>query len=527
MLTRMKRFGLAALLLATATLGRAADAPGNKYSDAILTPPPPATPRINGPSVFGVRPGSPFLYTIPATGERPMEFSVQGLPEGLKVDAASGRITGTLKKKGEFKVVLHAKNAKGENQKNFRIVVGEKIALTPPLGWNSWNCWAESVDQEKVLISAKQMASSGLINHGWTYINIDDTWQGERTGKDHALQGNAKFPDMKKLCDTIHDMGLKAGIYSTPWITSYAKFPGGSSDSADGAWTKEFANQKFFKFGKFPFARADANQYAAWGFDYLKYDWNPNDVPHVSEMSKALRASGRDIIYSLSNSAPFEQAAEWAKWANCWRNTGDIIDRWDSNTGDWQYGVSEIGFMVDRWAPFSAPGHWNDPDMLVVGWVGWGPKLHETTLNANEQYTHISMWCMLSAPMLIGCDMNRLDPFTLNLLSNDEVLALDQDALGKQAVRVGSLGPVDVYLKDLEDGGKALGFFNRDSAEYAVTYNKLSRIGLAGKQHVRDLWRQQDLPDVTGTIKTTVPPHGVVLLKLTAAEPKTAKPVKG
>ena len=485
----------------------------------ILTPPPQPAPRINGPSVFGVRPGSPFLYTIPATGTRPIQFSADGLPKGLSLDAATGCITGELRSKGEFKIVLHAKNACGTAEKKFRIVCGNKIALTPPMGWNSWNCWAEAVDQDKVLRSARSMVTSGLIQHGWTYINIDDTWQGKRGGPFGGLQGNEKFPDMKKLCDDIHAMGLKAGIYSTPWITSYAKFAGGSSDNRDGQWDKTMAGGKFWRHGKYPFASNDAKQWAAWGFDYLKYDWNPNDVPHVAEMSKALRATKRDIIYSLSNSAPFEHAADWAKWANCWRTTGDIWDHWSENSAEWQYGISEIGFSLERWAPFAAPGHWNDPDMLVLGYVGWGPKLHATRLTPNEQYTHISMWCMLSAPLLIGCDMDRLDPLTLSLLSNDEVLALDQDALGQQAVRVGANGAVDVYLKDLEDGSKALGFFNRSRVDETIVYNKLGRIGLPGKQHVRDLWRQKDLPDATkGEIKLTVPAHGVVLLKFTAVK---------
>ncbi|MBI5821204.1 MAG: alpha-galactosidase [Verrucomicrobia bacterium] len=500
------------LLTLAASAAMAADNP------LILTPPAPLTPRINGPSVFGVRPGSPFLYTIPATGERPMQFSVDHLPKGLCLEVATGRIMGELRSKGEIKLVLRARNARGTAEKKFRIICGDRIALTPPMGWNSWNCWAEAVDQDKVLRSARSMVASGLINHGWSYINIDDTWQGKRGGPFGGLQSNEKFPDMKQLCHEIHAMGLKAGIYSTPWITSYAKFAGGSSDRSDGRWDKTMADAKFWRHGKFPFANADARQWAAWGFDYLKYDWNPNDVPHVAEMSKALRRCKRDIIYSLSNSAPFAHAADWAKWANCWRTTGDIWDHWNENSAEWQYGISEIGFIQERWAPFAAPGHWNDPDMLVLGYVGWGPKLHQTRLTPNQQYSHISMWCMLSAPLLIGCDMDRLDPFTLNLLSNDEVLALNQDALGRQAVRVGANGAVDIYLKDLEDGSKALGFFNRSTAEETVVYNKLGRVGLPGKQQVRDLWRQKDLADVKDSVKVTVPAHGVVLLKLTAAK---------
>jgi alpha-galactosidase len=499
---------------------RAADDPD--FSAAILTPPAPATPRINGPGVFGVRPNAPFLYTIPATGDRPMDFSADNLPTGLSLNPLTGKITGALDSMGEFFVTLHAKNSKGQALKKFKIVVSDKIALTPPMGWNSWNCWANSVDQEKVLRSAKALVSSGLINHGWTYINIDEGWQGRRTGKDHALQGNEKFPDMKGLCDQIHGMGLKAGLYCTPWITSYGMGPGCSSDNPEGAWTRAEAKEAFKRFGKYSFAKADAAQWADWGFDYLKYDWDPNDVPHTMEMSKALRATKRDIVFSLSNSAPFDHAADWARWANCWRTTSDIRDSWIARGEFWQNGVSEIGFVQDHWAPFAGPGHWNDPDMLVMGYVGWGPSLHATRLTPDEQYSHISLWCLLSAPLLIGCNLDQLDPFTLNLLCNDEVLALDQDSLGRQAIRAATCGPVDIYLKPLEDGSRAIGFFNRDSTEQTIFFNKLLYLGMNGKLHVRDLWRQTDLPDINNamrdTFKVVLPAHGVQLYKFTDAK---------
>jgi alpha-galactosidase len=318
----------------------------------------------------------------------------------------------------------------------------------------------------------------------------------------------------------MHALGLKAGIYSTPWVTSYAGYAGGSGDNAGGAWSRGASASAGRRFGQYPFAAADAKQWAAWGFDYLKYDWNPNDVPHVAEMADALRASGRDIVFSLSNAAPFEHAADWTRLANSWRTTGDIRDVWiEQGRGRHFYGVSELGFSQDRWAPYGGAGHWNDPDMLVVGYVGWSAHLHPTQLSADEQYTHISLWCMLSAPLLLGCDLERLDPFTLNLLTNDEVLALDQDALGKPAVRVATLGAVDVYLKELEDGSKALGFFNRDSESQTLAFTKLSELGLPAKVRVRDLWRQKDLPDIANTAKEdlplTIPAHGVLLYKLT------------
>jgi alpha-galactosidase len=503
--------------LLSGTVVRGADAPD--YSAAILTPPAPATPRINGPNVFGVRPGSPFLYTIPATGERPMTFSVKRLPRGLHLDAQTGRITGSLSKAGEYKVILRARNRRGTAEKKFRIVIGEKIALTPPMGWNSWNCWAWVVDQQRVLRSARALVSSGLINHGWAYVNIDDTWQGERGGPHHAILANERFPDMKGLCDNVHAFGFKVGIYSSPWITTFAGYRGGSSDDPDGRWERLRDYEANKRLGRYSFTTNDAAQFGEWGIDYLKYDWSPNDVPHTAEMAEALRRTGRDIVFSLSCAAPFAQASNWARLANCWRTTGDIGDAWDRPSESWKHGVAEIAFSQDRWAPYAGPGHWNDPDMLEVGYVGGGPNLHPTHLTPDEQYTHISMWCLLSAPLLIGCDLERMDPFTFSLLSNDEVLALDQDALGKQAVRVAYVGPVDVYLKELEDGSKAMGFFNHDAAPQSIEFNQMRAIGFKSRQHVRDLWRQKNLPDIADPSKDvltmTIPAHGVQLYKLT------------
>src|SRR4051812_33673730 len=238
-------------------------------SGHMLTPRPPDSPRINGPTVYGQRPGRPFLYRIPATGKRPMTFAADGLPTGLSLDSNTGQISGKVDKEGEYPATLRASNENGTVEKKFKIVIGDTIALTPPMGWNSWNCWAKDVDQEKVLASAKAMVDKGLINHGWTYINIDDSWQGKRGGDFQGIQPNEKFPDMKGLADQIHDMGLKIGIYSTPWVTSYAGFVGGSADNEKGEWSPP-ANPRERINGKFSFAENDAKQWAAWGIDYLK-----------------------------------------------------------------------------------------------------------------------------------------------------------------------------------------------------------------------------------------------------------------
>src|SRR4030042_4669593 len=224
-----------------AASGQTAPEPNGPKAE-IRPPKPPQPPRINGPSIFGVRPGNPFLYRIPATGARPVQFSVEPLPAGLVVDAKTGQITGVLEEAGEHAVVLRARNALGIGEKKFKIVVGETIALTPPMGWNSWNAYHGSVTGENVIHAARAMASGGLLDHGWTYINIDDAWQKERSGPFNGIQPNEKFPAFQKMCDEIHALGLKVGIYSTPWVTSYAGYVGGSDDNPDGIWPPADAN---------------------------------------------------------------------------------------------------------------------------------------------------------------------------------------------------------------------------------------------------------------------------------------------
>jgi alpha-galactosidase len=489
----------------------------------ILTPPAPPTPRINGATIFGVRPGSPFLFTVAATGDRPMTFSAKGLPKGLLLDEQTGRITGQLTEAGEYTVTLRAKNSRGHAEERFKIVCGQQIALTPPMGWNSWNCFAGAVSDEKVRAAADAFIKSGLQNHGWTYINIDDYWQTHRDSKDSTLQGprrddqgrilpNPRFPDMKALADYVHGLGLKIGLYSSP-----------------GPWTCGGC------VGSFDHEELDAKQYADWGFDYLKYDWcsySPNmesqrqqtndyskvtlwGAPAPSEvtqlmqpyevMQAALHQQSRDIVYSLCQ---YGMGDVW-KWGaivggNCWRTTGDINDSWGS--------MSANGFNSAGHEQFAGPSHWNDPDMLVVGKLGWG-KLRPTRLTPNEQYTHISLWCLLASPLLIGCDLSQMDDFTLNLLSNDEVIAVDQDPLGRQATRISKMGNLEIWAKDMQDGTKAIGFFNRGETPSMIQV-KWADLGLHGRHRVRDLWRQKDIGKFTDSFTAEVARHGVVLVRV-------------
>lgn len=494
--------------------------PKNNDPTYILTPKDKPTPKINSPKIMGVRPGNPFLYTIAATGNRPMTFSAENLPKGLQVAPETGIITGSLKNKGIYNTTLIAKNKLGVAKQKLIIKVGDTIALTPPIGWNGWNAWEAKIDRSKVIASAEAMVQKGLRNHGWSYINIDDTWQGKREGPDTALQPNEKFNDFKSMVDYIHSLGLKAGLYSTPYVASYAGYVGASSDSAKGGetYTQIKANKQFYHhIGPYKFEKNDAKQMADWGFDFLKYDWRI-DVASTERMWNALKNSGRDIVLSLSNNAPFEKVNDWNRLSNMYRTGPDIKDSWTS--------LYLTTFTLDKWAPYSGPGHWMDPDMMIVGNVSIGPILHPTRLTPDEQYSHISMFSILAAPMLIGCPIEQIDKFTLNLLTNDEVIAINQDPLGKPARFIKELNGVQIWKKPMEDGSIIIGLFNtggygtypasyfRWGDEKSLSFNfDFASIGMDGKYEIRDVWRQKSLGKFVGNFNTTIHHHGVVLLQ--------------
>ena len=499
----------------------------------ILTPAPAPQPRINGAKVFGARPGHAVLYTIAATGQRPMKFSAVNLPAGLALDANTGRITGAVQQPGTYRVTLKAENALGAAQRELRIVIGDEICLTPLLGCNTWGGWGPFVKDEHLRAAAKAMVESGLINHGWQYINIDDGWQGQRGGPHKAIMPNDKFPDMKALCDYIHSLGLKAGIYSTPWNTSYAGFVGGSSDDPQGAWqAPKDAKAKVkdgWQFGKHFFEQEDARQWAEWGFDYIKYDWSlrrmdkaQQNLEAAQRLVAALNGCSRDMVLELSNSIPLSQAAEYAALGQVNRTTGDLIDLWDrsqmGNESKWAVGSREVWLENDAYAPFQRPGHWNHACNLRIGLLGgWrNQPLTPSRLTPDEQYSHISLWCLWGSPMIIGTPIETLDPFTLSLLSNDEVLEVNQDPLGHQARRVELSGAGEVLCKKMEDGTLAAGLFN-PTAQPAKVSVDWGTLGVQGKQQVRDLWRQKDLGTFDGHFEAQVPVHGVVLVRLSAA----------
>ena len=463
----------------------------------ILTPPAPASPRFNGVPLFGVRPGSPVIYRFPVSGERPMKFTCANLPQGLKLSEADGVLSGKIEKAGDLTFTVVAENAKGKASQEFTLKVGDRmIALTPPMGWNSWNCWALSVSQEKVMSSAQALIDKGLADYGYCYMNIDDGWEAEKRNADGTIAVNDKFPSMKALGDWLHERGLKFGIYSSP------------GDYTCGGYL-----------GSIDHELQDAESYNSWGVDYLKYDWCGYGRAHAKErdkgvasyvrpyllMQKFLREQPRDIFYSLCQYG-MANVWEWGRFvdANSWRTTGDITDTWRS--------MYDIGFRKQAGlAEYAAPGHWNDPDMLIVGKVGWSSNLRDSRLTPDEQYTHITLWTLLASNMLIGCDIAQMDDFTIGLLCNNEVNAINQDILGKQADRVSKDGDIEVWARPLSDGSQAIGIFNVGDEDQQFDIKKFAP-NAASAGTIRDLWRQKDL--TPSELVCTIPTHGCKYIKV-------------
>ncbi|MBO7684032.1 MAG: putative Ig domain-containing protein [Kiritimatiellae bacterium] len=492
----------------------------------ILTPLEGKSPRINGARVLGVRPGNPVFWRIPVTGERPMRFSVEGLPPGATFDAARGIIGGAVAARGTYEFTVVAENAHGRASRKWKLVVGDKIALTPPMGWNSWNCFNFAVTAQNIREAADAMVSSGLADHGWTYVNIDDFWQnnpyrfkddptlhGAERKPDGTINPNARFPDMKGLADYIHAKGLKAGLYSSPGPYTCGM--------CTGSWGHEWQ---------------DANTYADWGYDYLKYDlctynrrgfrkgmYSHKGVDGSSSletatlpfrlMGEALAAQKRDIVFSLCQYG-LANVSTWGEnvGGQCWRTGGDFRDSFLQMS-------RIVSAQAPLW-PYARPGAWNDPDMLMVGPISIGgigtvgmTKTHACTFTHNEQYTHVSMWSILCAPLLIGCDLTKLDDFTRALLTNDEVIEVNQDELGAQAALVAKGPRAQVWAKPMHDGSLVFALFNTADTvtRIAIDYDSL---GIEGKWLARDLWRQKDEGIFGIRYSVEVPGHATHLARL-------------
>ena len=370
------------------------------------------------------------------------------------------------------------------------------VAQTPPMGWNSWNYFATKVDDKGVRAAADQIVASGMKDAGYIYVNIDDSWEAERDANG-VLHTNAKFPDMKALADYVHSKGLKIGIYSGPGTKTC------------GGYAASLGHEE-----------QDARMYAEWGIDYLKYDLcsfipdvmqkqAPNDkaaqmrLMHEAyeKMGKALKATGRPIVYSFCQYG-WDAVWEWgpALGANSWRTTGDITPRWDRI-----YAILEQQAGLERYA---GPGHWNDPDMLEVG---------NGKLTLAENRAHFSMWAMLASPLLAGNDLTNMKPEVKAVLTNSDVIALDQDSLGKQASRIYSEGEVEVWTKPLSGGALAVAVLNVGDNRYSTHpfHLDLAKLGLHGTQQARDLWSGNDV-ELTEDMPLELASHDVLLVRIAA-----------
>jgi alpha-galactosidase len=368
-------------------------------------------------------------------------------------------------------------------------LAGDGLAKTPPMGWNSWNKFSCNVSEKLIRGAADALVSSGMKAAGYEYVVIDDCWQTKRDEKGKIVADPERFPSgMKALATAIHAKGLKFGIYSDAGTLTCAKRPGSKDHEAQ-----------------------DAKTYAEWGIDYLKYDWCSTDGQDTRDaymkMSHALRASGRPIVFSIcewGNSKPWI----WAQGVgHLWRATGDIQDCWDCSKSWGGMGVVHIIDLMADLYPFSGPGHFNDPDMLEVGNGG---------LTLEENRSHFSLWALFAAPLMAGNDLAAMTPEIRDILTNREVIAVDQDALGMQGRRVRDSGANEVWMKQLSDGSRAVILFNRGSEEAPIAV-AWEEIGLfpAANARVRDLWKKTDVGVLAGRYEAKVVPHGVVMVKIT------------
>ena len=485
----------------------------------ILTPKPPAAAKINGPTIYGARPGHPFLYRIPCTGVRPIQFAAQGLPASLKLDATTGIISGvTPEKTGAYAVTLMATNAKGKSSRLLRVVVGDALGLTPQMGWNTWYSDYGNPTAEKVRQAADAMISSGMADFGYQYVNVDDGWPMKPGSKEPELSGaprdsqgmirpNDRFRDMAALAAYIHAKGLKAGLYSSPGPLNCAGYT--------GSWQHE---------------ELDAKTFAAWKFDFLKYDWcsygtiapkNPTVADYRKPydlMGGILKTLDRDIVLNLCQ---YGMGDVWT-WApdsggHSWRTTGDLGDEKRKRLPGFYY----IALANASHASYAGPGHWNDPDYILIGAIDTPEKYEQAqtpklvSLTADEQYSYMSMWSLMASPLFFGGDMSMLDDFTLGILNNSEVIDVDQDALGWQGRVVRQSADEFILEKPLEDGSVAVGLFNLSESSRKMKVN-LTDLGLEGDWKVRDLWRQKEIGSVSVSLSSEVAPHGVTFVRLSS-----------
>lgn len=421
-----------------------------QIKDMLYTGP----PVFHGAKVVGNYPNTDFLFTVPATGDRPITFAAENLPQGLSIEPSTGIIKGKAGDKGSYNVTVLARNNKGESSEVLRIEIGDKLCLTPAMGWNSWNVFTKDIDEKMLMEMADAMVSTGMRDLGYQYINIDDYWHADsRDESGNPVANPQKFPHgIKYVADYVHSKGLKLGIYSCAGNMTCGRC-----------------------FGGYEHEEIDAKKYAEWGVDLLKYDYcyapwgRKAAIERYTKMGNALKASGRSIVFSVCEWG-LRKPWLWAEQAggNYWRSTPDIVDNWHSGS-PWQMSIMAITKRNQKLAKYAGPGHWNDPDMLVVGNYGKGKATSAgglyKGLSDGEYRSHMSLWCMFSAPLLSSCDLRNMNEATYAILMDTTLLAIDQDELGEQAQLTHVQKGIRTYTKKLSGNRVASMVFNTTSKE--------------------------------------------------------------
>ena len=463
-------------------------------------------PKINLASVFGASPGKPFLLRIPVSGERPMRYSVENLPEGLTLQ--DNIITGKVLEAGIYEVVLVAENALGKAKKALTLEIEDNHCIvTPLLGFSTWNAFGNRVTRNDVVDSARYIVKHGIAEYGYRYVNLDSGWQYQYGGELDAVQPNPKFPDMKAMTDEIHALGLKCGIYSTPMLKAwgcpdeYTSVPGCTQGEPDVRFTPKMGG-----IGTIRKERNNAQQWGEWGFDYLKYDWYPSDTVNAELMRQELHRLDRDFGFCISTSALMLYSSYWSKCVSSYRNCIDTQGYWKNFLSIYRTYFSFLDYKSDV-----VKGHYFDLDMLDVGNSLF--KDREDFLSEDEQIVAYSARAFLNSPIQISANLESVSDFDLALYCNEEIIAINQDAAFSPAVPVfrkdtgGSI--LHVFEKKLEDGNYAYAFFNMGEAEEAVTAS------FAETGSLRDVWAKEDM-GVSAELSLVLPKHTVRIVKCQA-----------
>lgn len=457
-------------------------------------------PKINLAAIFGATPEKPFLLRIPATGERPMSFEVNGLPEGLELK--DNIISGISPKVGEYEITLIAKNALGQCEKRITLEIKpQNVLVTPLLGFTSWNAYGSDVTQADILTAADRMVKLGLTEYGYRYVNTDSGWQYEYGGKFDAVMPNSKFPDMKQMTDTIHGYGLKCGIYSTPMLTAWGcpkefkSIPGCTVGEPDYRFSD--------KNGGIGVIHKEANnvrQWDAWGFDYLKYDWSPCDTINADIMRKELIKARRDFGFCVTIQALRPYGKYWSEYCHSYRCN-------DDSRGTWEF-VLKIYNSYFGFQRFAKKGHYFDLDMLDCGTCK-GEAL-EGVLTEDEQIVAYTMRAFLNSPIQISSTLEAVDEFELSLYCNEEIIAINQDTAFSTPKLVKKVEQgrekLHIFEKLLEDGRYAYAVFNMGENE------RETELEFESEADLRDAWAKENIGNLNAlTLKMA--PHTVRVIK--------------